>query len=118
LLKQERARYLSKSKGNYLENELTNISSGELIMVQAYVLFKVSSGTEKEACKKIADFDEVLVAGVVYGEYDVIAKISVPNMMGLEEFVTEKIRKVPSVILTSTMIISREYKGKNQRRAK
>lgn len=85
------------------------------MMVEAYVLFKVSSGTEREACEKIADFDEVLVAGIIYGEYDVIAKISVPNMQALEEFLTTRIKKVPSILVTSTMIIAREYKGKTQR---
>ena len=84
-------------------------------MVQAYVLFKVSSGNEREVCKKIADFDEVLVVGIIYGEYDVIVKISVPDLQALEEFLSVKVRKVPSVILTSTMIIAREYKGKSQR---
>ncbi|UCC33327.1 MAG: Lrp/AsnC ligand binding domain-containing protein [Candidatus Bathyarchaeota archaeon] len=84
-------------------------------MVQAYVLFKVSSGTEREVCEEIAGFDEVLVVGIIYGEYDVVAKISVPNMQVLEEFLAEKIRKVTSVILTSTMIVAREYKGKSQR---
>lgn len=83
--------------------------------VQAYVLFKVSSGTERESCQKIADLDEVLVAGIIYGEYDIIAKIAVTDLAKLEEFIAEKIRKVPSVILTSTMIIAREYKGKNRR---
>ncbi|MFQ5759234.1 MAG: Lrp/AsnC family transcriptional regulator [Candidatus Bathyarchaeia archaeon] len=83
--------------------------------VQAYILFKVSSGTEREVCKKIADLDEVLAVGIIYGEYDVIARISVPNLQALEEFMSVKIRKVASVLLTSTGIIAREYKGKNQR---
>ena len=83
--------------------------------VQAYILFKVSSGTERQVCKKIADFDEVLGIGIVYGEYDVVAKISVRDLQALEEFLSVKLRKVPSVILTSTMIIAREYKGKTQR---
>jgi DNA-binding Lrp family transcriptional regulator len=85
------------------------------MMVEAYVLFKVSSGAERGVCNKIVDFDEVLVAGVIFGEYDVVAKISVPDLRSLEEFVSVKIRKVPSVLLTSTMIIAREYKGKSQR---
>ena len=84
-------------------------------MVQAYVLFKVSSGTEREVCEKISNFDEVLVVSIIYGEYDLLAKVSVPNMQVLEEFLAEEIRKVPSVILTSTMIVAREYKGKTQR---
>jgi DNA-binding Lrp family transcriptional regulator len=84
-------------------------------MVEAYILFKVSSATEREVSKQIADFDEVLMAGIIYGEYDVIAKISVPNMQALEEFLSVKLRRVPSVILTSTMILAQEYKGKTQR---
>jgi DNA-binding Lrp family transcriptional regulator len=84
-------------------------------LVQAFILLKVSSGTERNVCKKIADFDEVLVAGIIYGEYDVIAKISVKDMGALEEFLSVKLRKLPSVLVTSTMIIAREYKGKNQR---
>ena len=83
--------------------------------VQAYVLFKVSSGTEREVCEKIVDFDEVQIASIVYGEYDVIARISVPDLEALESFLSEKMRNVPSVMLTSTMIVAREYKGKAQR---
>jgi len=86
--------------------------------VQAYVLFKVTSGTERETCQKIADLDEVRTVGVVYGEYDLIAKIAVPSLPALDDFLSEKIRKVPSIILTSTMIVSREYRGKNQRNKK
>lgn len=85
------------------------------MVVNAYVLFKVSSGTEREVCEDIANFDEVLVANVIYGEYDIVAKVSVPNLQALEEFIAEKIRKVSSILLTSTMIIAREYKGKTQR---
>lgn len=84
-------------------------------MVEAYILFKVSSATEREVCKQIADLDEVLMAGIIYGEYDVIAKISVPDMKALEEFLSVKLRMVPSVILTSTMIVAQEYKGKTKR---
>lgn len=83
--------------------------------VQAYVLFKVSSGNERDVCKKIADFDEVLLADVIYGEYDVLAKVSLRDMEALDDFLSVKMRKVPSVLLTSTMIVAREYKGKTRR---
>jgi len=81
--------------------------------VQAYILFKVNSGTEREVCEKIVEFDEVLTADIIYGEYDVITKVFVPNLAALETFTTDKIRKIPSILLTSTMIIARKYKGKN-----
>ena len=85
------------------------------MVVYAYVLLKVSSGTEREVCQKIISFNEVMQADIIFGEYDVIAKISAPDLDALEDFLSQKIRNVPSVILTSTMIRGREYKGKNQR---
>jgi DNA-binding Lrp family transcriptional regulator len=83
--------------------------------VLAYVLFKVSSGTEREVCQKIVAFDEVLEADVIFGEYDVVAKISAADLAALEDFLSQKLRTVPSIALTSTMLVGREYKGKAQR---
>ena len=83
--------------------------------VRAYVLFKVGSGTEREVAKKLVEFDEVKQADVIFGEYDVVAKVSTEDLDTLEGFVSEKIRTVPNVLVTSTMIISREYRGKNER---
>ena len=88
---------------------------GEPMAVLAYVLFKVNSGTEREVCQKLVEFGEVIQADIIFGEYDVIAKIETPSLDKLEEFVSLKVRNVPNVLVTSTMIISREYKGKNQR---
>jgi DNA-binding Lrp family transcriptional regulator len=83
--------------------------------VLAYVLFKVSSGTEREVAQKLTEFDEVMHADIVFGEYDVIAKMSTQSLDSLETFVSEEVRPVPNVLVTSTMIISREYKGKANR---
>ena len=83
-------------------------------MIKAYVLFKVNSGTEKDVCKKIADLDNVLDASIIYGEYDIIARVVVPELPKLNEFL-DNVRNIPSVILTSTMIVAQEYKGKNKR---
>jgi DNA-binding Lrp family transcriptional regulator len=86
--------------------------------VQAYILFKVNSGMEKEVSKQLAELDEVQEASITYGEYDVIAKINVNDLHLLEDFLADKIRSVRSVVLTSTMIIAQEYKGRNQRTLK
>ena len=83
--------------------------------ILAYVLFKVSSGTEREVAQKLIEFGEVVQADIIFGEYDVVAKISTKNLDTLEDFVSEKMRNVPNVLVTSTMIISREYRGKSQR---
>jgi len=85
------------------------------VSVLAYVLFKVSSGTEREVAQKLIEFNEVLQADIIFGEYDVIAKLLTKDLGALEEFVSETVRNVPNVLVTTTMIISREYKGKSQR---
>ena len=64
---------------------------------------------------KNSEFAEVVQADIVFGEYDVIARLTVEDLDKLEEFVSQSIRTVPNVLVTSTMIISREYKGKNFR---
>lgn len=86
------------------------------MVIKAYVLLKVSSGAEKDVCKKIADLDSVIDASIIYGEYDIIAKVSAQEITQLNDLL-DKIRSVPSVILTSTMIVAQEYKGKNIREA-
>ena len=83
--------------------------------ILAYVLFKVASGTERDVAKKLVEFGEVKQADIVFGEYDVIARLTTPDLEKLEEFVSQSIRNVPNVLVTSTMIISREYKGKSDR---
>ncbi len=83
--------------------------------VRAYVLFKVASGTEREVAKKLTELNEVIQVDVIFGEYDVVAKVATKDLDALEGFVSEEIRTVPNVLVTSTMIISREYKGKNNR---
>ena len=86
--------------------------------VAAYILCKVNSGMEKETCKKIAELSEVSVASIIYGEYDVIARVTVANLHALEDFISDKIAKIPGIVLTSTMIIAQEFKGKPQRMSK
>jgi DNA-binding Lrp family transcriptional regulator len=88
---------------------------GTLMAVFAYVLCKVSSGTARDVCQKLIEFDEITQADIIFGEYDVIAKVSTPTLDALEEFLSQKVRNITSIILTSTMIIAREYKGKTSR---
>jgi DNA-binding Lrp family transcriptional regulator len=88
---------------------------GEIMAVLAYVLFKVTSGSERDVCQKLIEFEEVLHADIIFGEYDVVAKVETPELSNLEEFISLKIRNVSNVLVTSTMIVSREYKGKNHR---
>ncbi len=82
--------------------------------IKAYILFKVNSGNETDVCRKLADFDEVIDVSIVYGEYDVMTFVNVQKIEDLNEVILEKIRGIPSIILTSTMIVAKEFKGKSK----
>jgi len=79
-------------------------------MVLAYVLMMVNSGSEGEAAKKMAEYEEVESVSIVYGEYDLIAKVRVKDLDDLDDFLTNKVRSLPQILLTTTMIVSKEYK--------
>jgi len=81
-------------------------------MVLAYVLVTMQSGSEEEVLEKISSFKEVLAVDLVYGEYDAIVKVQVDELPDLEEFLSRKLRTLPNIFLTTTMIVAKRYKGK------
>jgi len=74
------------------------------IVVTAFVLCVTDAGKEREVVEKLKAMDKVEEAHVVYGEYDVIAKIVVEELKQLDSFITEKVRVIKEVQMTSTMI--------------
>ncbi len=76
----------------------------------AYVLITVKSGSEREFSKQISEFKEVVEANLVIGENDIVIKISVKDMSELDKFLTDKLRVLPDVFLTTTMVITEQIK--------
>lgn len=73
-------------------------------MVVAYILIIADSGYEKKIIDALSDVDGVEDIDMIYGEYDLIAKINVDDVSALGDFVIEKIRPVQGVRRTSTLI--------------
>lgn len=84
---------------------------GLKMAVLAYVLVTLQSGSEKNVLKKVASFEEVEEVDLVYGEYDAMVKVLVEEMSQLDKFLTDKLRVLPDIYLTTTMIVARQYKG-------
>ena len=82
------------------------------MILLAYVLITVKSGSEREFLKEISEFEEVVEANLVIGENDVVIKIDVDNIVHMDKFLTEKLRVLPDVFLTTTMIITEQLKRK------
>jgi DNA-binding Lrp family transcriptional regulator len=78
-------------------------------MLKAYVLLKVTPGYERDIVKELKDIPEIEDINELYGEWDIIIKASVVKIEELDALLSEKLRKIEGVTLTSTMIVA-EYK--------
>jgi len=84
----------------------------EKLALFAYVLITVKSGSEREFLTQISEFDEVVEANLVIGENDIVIKINVKDIAQMDKFLTDKLRVLPDVFLTTTMIITEQVKPK------
>ncbi|MDH5391019.1 MAG: Lrp/AsnC family transcriptional regulator [Candidatus Bathyarchaeota archaeon] len=78
----------------------------------AYILITLKSGSEREVCKKVSSFEEVVQVDELYGEYDGIVKVRVEDLSQLDKFLTDKLRVLPDIFLTTTMIVAKEHRHK------
>ena len=78
--------------------------------ILAYILITVTSGLEKKVLEEISTFDEVIEANLVIGGHDAIIKVRVEDILQLDTFLTERLRLLPDIFLTTTMIITEQFK--------
>jgi DNA-binding Lrp family transcriptional regulator len=76
--------------------------------ILAYVLITMQSGGEKEVLKRISNFKEIIEANLIVGEFDAVVKVE--DISELDKFLTDKLRALPDVFLTTTMIITQQFK--------
>ena len=74
-------------------------------MVTAFVLINAELGSEKEILEELKKIDAVKESYMVYGVYDIVAKISADTMDKLKEIITFKVRLIDKVRTTFTMIL-------------
>jgi DNA-binding Lrp family transcriptional regulator len=76
-------------------------------MAEAYVLLKVTPGYERNIVKELEEIPEIEDVNELYGEWDMIVKASVVKIEDLDALLSEKMRKIEGVTLTSTMIVAK-----------
>ncbi len=76
----------------------------------AYILVTLKSGSERDVCERVSSFEEVVQVDELYGEYDAIVKVRVEDLSHLDKFLTDKLRALPDIFLTTTMIVAKEYR--------
>jgi DNA-binding Lrp family transcriptional regulator len=83
-------------------------------MAEAFVLINTEVGGENEVLKALIGVEGVEEAYIVYGVYDVVAKVRAPDIESLKTIVTINIRKLPKVKSTLTMIVVEGKKLENR----
>lgn len=71
---------------------------------QAFVLINAEVGNEQELIKQLRGIPHVTEVHVVYGVYDVIAKVEADTMEKVKETITNSLRRLDNVRSTLTMI--------------
>ncbi|MBA88561.1 MAG: AsnC family transcriptional regulator [Euryarchaeota archaeon] len=72
-------------------------------MAVGYVLVNVSPGKEYDAFKTIKEIENVVDTTLLFGDYDIIAKLEDNDLTKIARTVVETIRQVPGVINTKTL---------------
>ncbi len=73
-------------------------------MVTAFILATTKTGKEKDVLTDLLRIDEVKEAYNVYGDYDVLIKAETRDLDSLNEVLIRKIRSLPNIAMTTTMI--------------
>ncbi|MGH9909758.1 MAG: Lrp/AsnC ligand binding domain-containing protein [Nitrososphaerales archaeon] len=74
-------------------------------MPKAFVLINAELGAEDSLIKELKNTENVSEVYVVYGVYDIVAKIEADTMEKVKETITWKIRRLERVRSTLTMIV-------------
>ena len=73
-------------------------------MAKAYVLISADSGSETDVMKGLKKTNAVKEAHMVYGAYDIIARIEADTLADLKDSISWKVRRLDGVRSTLTMI--------------
>jgi DNA-binding Lrp family transcriptional regulator len=73
-------------------------------MASAYILINCEIGEESSVMSQLKEMPNVSEVHIVYGVYDLIAKIEAEDTDSLKKIVTENLRVLEKVRSTMTMI--------------
>lgn len=74
-------------------------------MPLAFVLINAEIGSETAVLEILTQISHVTEAYVVFGLYDIVAKVEADTMVRLKDVITNQIRRLDKVRSTLTMIV-------------
>ncbi len=76
-------------------------------MAVGFVLINVAPGVEKKVFDTMIKWDEIQELNLLFGDYDLIAKIQAPDYESLSDIVVHKIRAIKGVTETKTLTVAK-----------
>lgn len=73
-------------------------------MAKAYVLINCELGSEESIISELKGIDGVKEVHGTFGAYDILAKVESDQVEKLREIITWKIRKIPKIRSTLTLM--------------
>ena len=73
-------------------------------MVTGLVLVRLNAGKEKQTLKAIKETKGVAHVSAVYGRWDLVIDIEAEDLASMTHIVVEKVRAIPGVSSTETLV--------------
>ncbi|MEM2900837.1 MAG: Lrp/AsnC ligand binding domain-containing protein [Thermoplasmata archaeon] len=73
-------------------------------MSVAFVMVKTEASQEKKVHAALQKINEIKELHPLFGEYDLIAKVEAKNYDAMGAIIVEKIRTIPGVLDTKTLV--------------
>ena len=78
---------------------------GVLALPEAFVMISSEVGQEHQVISELQAVPEVKESYLVYGVYDIIARVEAESMQHLKDVIGQRIRQLDSVRTTLTMVV-------------
>ncbi|QQG38540.1 MAG: Lrp/AsnC ligand binding domain-containing protein [Candidatus Woesearchaeota archaeon] len=70
----------------------------------SFLLINVDKGSERLVGDMLLDMDEVKNVHLLFGEFDIIARVEIKDLLHLQNFVMDNIRPIKNIQRTDTLI--------------
>ncbi len=81
-------------------------------MPTAYILVNCTLGSEEKIIAEISKIADVKEVRGTYGVHDIFVKVKSENIEAMNHTITHKIRKIPGITSTVTLLVIEEQGGK------
>ena len=75
-------------------------------MITCFILIRIQANKEDEVYDSLSKVKNIEGIREVFGEYDMIARIEAKNLKEMRVIIISKVRSVPGVLATTTLITS------------